>query len=151
MPAPETNQSHSLLEYCVFTATRPGFARHISPGHEFLTWVSNSATVIYGERDAVLVDTFLTRDHSAKLGDEIAATGKNLTHSYIPHGHGDHFFGINALKQRFPTARAVATESVVDRIGNQLEPDMMEGFWRRLFPGQIPDEHARRGRGRGRS
>jgi glyoxylase-like metal-dependent hydrolase (beta-lactamase superfamily II) len=132
--------SPAQLEYRVFTATRPGLGRDIPPGHESLMWVSNSATLIYGERDAVLVDTFLTRDHSAKLANEIAATGKNLTYIYITHGHGDHFFGINVLKQRFPDARAVATASVVDRIGDQLEPDMLEGFWRRLFPGQIPDE-----------
>jgi glyoxylase-like metal-dependent hydrolase (beta-lactamase superfamily II) len=140
MTSAETDQSSAELEYRVFTATRPGLARDIPPGHESLMWVSNSATLIYGQRDAVLVDTFLTRDHSAKLADEIAATGKNLTHIYITHGHGDHFFGINALRQRFPNARAVATSSVVDRIGDQLEPDMLEGFWRRLFPGQIPDE-----------
>jgi glyoxylase-like metal-dependent hydrolase (beta-lactamase superfamily II) len=132
--------SPAQLEYRVFTATRPGLGRDIPPGHESLMWVSNSATLIYGERDAVLVDTFLTRDHSAKLANEIAATGKNLTYIYITHGHGDDFFGINVLKQRFPDARAVATASVVDRIGDQLEPDMLEGFWRRLFPGQIPDE-----------
>ena len=102
-------------------------------------WVANSATLIYGERDAVLVDTFLTIDQGVELADQIAATGKNLTHIYITHGHGDHFFGINELKKRFPEVRAVATASVVDRIGDQLAPDMLEGFWRPRLPGQIPD------------
>ena len=50
----------------------------------------------------MLVDTFLTIDQGAQLADQVAAAGKNLTHVYITHGHGDHFFGINALKQRFP-------------------------------------------------
>jgi glyoxylase-like metal-dependent hydrolase (beta-lactamase superfamily II) len=141
MSSAETGQSPAdQLEYRVFTATRPGLSRDVPPGHESLMWVSNSATLIYGERDAVLVDTFLTRDQSAKLADEIGATGKNLTYIYITHGHGDHFFGINLLTQRFPNARPVATSSVVARIGNQLEPDILDGFWRRLFPGQIPDE-----------
>ena len=76
----------------------------------------NSATLIYGTRDAVLVDTFFTIDNSIKLADEIAASGKNPTYTYITHGHGDHFFGINALKQRFPDVRAVATASDVDCI-----------------------------------
>jgi glyoxylase-like metal-dependent hydrolase (beta-lactamase superfamily II) len=124
----------------VFTATRPGLSRDLPPGLEPLTWVANSATLIQGERDAVLVDTFLTREQSARLADEIAATGKNLTYIYVTHGHGDHCFGINVLKQRFPAARAVATAAVVERIAAQLEPAMLEGFWRARFPGQIADD-----------
>jgi glyoxylase-like metal-dependent hydrolase (beta-lactamase superfamily II) len=114
----------------------------IPAGYESLAWVANSATLIYGERDAVLVDTFLTLDQSVKLADEVAASGKNLTYVYITHGHGDHFFGLGALKQRFPNVRAVATAAVIDRIAGQLEPTMLEGFWRQRFPGQIPDEPA---------
>jgi glyoxylase-like metal-dependent hydrolase (beta-lactamase superfamily II) len=128
------------LDWRVFTATRPGLSRDLPPGYESLMWVSNSATLIAGERDAVLVDTFLTIDHGVTLADEIAATGKNLTYVYITHGHGDHFFGINALKERFPGVRAVATAAVVGRMAGQLAPEMLDGFWRRLFPGEIPDD-----------
>jgi glyoxylase-like metal-dependent hydrolase (beta-lactamase superfamily II) len=128
------------LEYAVVTAKRPGLSRDLPPGHESLAWVANSATLIYGERDAVLVDTFLTIEHNNRLADDVAATGKNLTHIYITHAHGDHFFGITALKERFPDVRAVATAAVADRIPGQLEPELMEGFWRRLFPGAIADD-----------
>jgi glyoxylase-like metal-dependent hydrolase (beta-lactamase superfamily II) len=68
-----------------------------------LAWVAKPVTLIAGERDAVLVDTFLTVGENGGLADQVAATGKNLTHLYITHGHGDHFFGINALRQRFPS------------------------------------------------
>jgi len=74
------------------------------------------------KRDAVLVDTFLTLDHAVELADQIAASGKNLTYLYITHGHGDHFFDINALKRRFPNVRAVATASVVDRRAASSRP-----------------------------
>jgi glyoxylase-like metal-dependent hydrolase (beta-lactamase superfamily II) len=141
MRPPETGHAAARLEYEVFTAKRPaGLSRDLPPGYESLAWVANSATLIYGKRDAVLVDTFLTIEENVKLADEIAATGKNLTYIYVTHGHGDHFFGINALKERFPNVRAVATASVVDRMAGQLEPEMMDGFWRRLFPGQISDD-----------
>ena len=129
-----------MLEYRVFTATRPGLTPGVPPGHESLMWVANSATLISGERDAVLVDTFLTIEHGEQLADEVAATGKNLTSIYITHGHGDHFFGINALKRRFPNAKPVSTAAVVDRMATQLEPAMMDGVFRRGFPGQIPDD-----------
>jgi glyoxylase-like metal-dependent hydrolase (beta-lactamase superfamily II) len=140
MSRSESDRAAGQLEYRVFTATRPGLTPDIPAGYESLAWVANSATLIYGARDAVLVDTFLTIDQSVQLADEVAASGKNLTYVYITHGHGDHFFGLGALKQRFPNVRAVATAVVIDRIAGQLEPDMLDGFWRQRFPGQIPDD-----------
>ena len=128
------------LEYQVFTATHPGVNPDVPSGYESLAWVANSATLIHGTRDAVLVDTFFTLEHSAELADEIAATGKNLTHIYITHAHGDHFFGINTLKERFPNVRAVAAASVVERIHKRLEADTQ--LLRARFPGQIPDDPA---------
>jgi hypothetical protein len=85
MPPTETGQAAARLEYQVFNAKRPGLSRDVPPGYESLMWVSNSATLIFGKRDAVLVDTSLTIDHGVKLADEIAATGKNLLH-HITHG-----------------------------------------------------------------
>ena len=76
----------SQLEYKVFTATRPGLGRDLPAGYESLMWVANSATLIAGKRDAVLVDTFLTIDHGVRLADEIVATGmpeRRLRYSHI--------------------------------------------------------------------
>jgi glyoxylase-like metal-dependent hydrolase (beta-lactamase superfamily II) len=124
------------LEYQVFTITRPGLNPDVPTGYESLMWVASSATLVYGERDAVLVDTFLTLEQSEGLADQIEATGMNLTYIYITHGHGDHYFGINTLKQRFPNARAVTTASVVDRIHKRVRIDLQ------LFQkaGQLPDD-----------
>ena len=66
MSGPESHHATDQLEYRVFTATRPGLTPDIPAGYESLAWVANSATLISGERDAVLVDTFFTLDHSAK-------------------------------------------------------------------------------------
>ena len=140
MSRSESDRAGGQLGYRVFTATRPGLTPDIPAGYESLAWVANSATLIYGARDAVLVDTFLTIDQSVQLADEVAASGKNLTYVYITHGHGDHFFGLGALEERFPNVRAVATAAVIDHIAGQLEPDMLDGFWRQRFPGQIPDD-----------
>ena len=101
--------------------------------------VANSSTLICGERDAILVDTFLTTEQSQTLLDWIVASGKNLTAIYLTHGHGDHFFGLASLLERFPRARAVATPEVVKAMHEHLSPDRIENFWRRLFPGEIPD------------
>ena len=102
-------------------------------------WVANSSTLIYGERDAVLVDTFLTIEQSKTLLDWVVARGKNLIAIYITHGHGDHFFGLASLLERFPRAKAVATPEIVRAMHDHLSPDWIDNFWRRLFPGEIPD------------
>ena len=140
MSPSETGQTAPELGYRVFTAKRPGLVPDVPSGYESLLWVANSATLIYGTRDAVLVDTFLTLQHSVELADQVAASGKNLTHIYITHAHGDHFFGIDMLKRRFPGVRAVTTASVVDRIESRLATDME--LLRGRFPGQIPDDPA---------
>lgn len=64
-----------------------------------------SATLISGERDAVLVDAMLTSDQALALGSGIAARNRTLTTIYITHGHGDHFFGLGLLLDRFPRAQ----------------------------------------------
>ena len=127
------------LQWEVLTSKRPGLSRDLPPGKEDLLWVSNSSTLIYGERDAVLVDTFLTIEQSQALLNWVIASGKNLTTIYLTHGHGDHVFGVGTLLERFPNAKAVATPEVVAGMHAQVSPTWLEGFWRKLFPGQIPE------------
>jgi glyoxylase-like metal-dependent hydrolase (beta-lactamase superfamily II) len=127
------------LSWVVLTIKRPGLSRDLPAGKEDLMWVANSSTLIYGERDAVLVDTFLTIEQSQTLVDWVVATGKNLISIYVTHGHGDHFFGLAPLLERFPNAKPVATLAVVEAMRKHLAPESIENFWRRLFPGQIHD------------
>ena len=133
------SKTNTGLQWEVLTVQRPGLTRDLPPGKEELMWVANSSTLIYGERDAVLVDTFLTTEQSKTLLDWVVARGKNLTAIYITHGHGDHFFGLAPLLERFPRAKAVATPKIVRAMHDQLSPAWLDNFWRRLFPGEIPD------------
>src|SRR5258705_7924649 len=129
----------SPLSYKVFTVTRPGLNRDVPAGKESLMWVANSSTLIYGEHDAVLVDTFLTVDQSKGLADSIVASGRTLKAIYITHAHGDHFFGIKVLQDRFPNVKALATPEVVAKMKLQIAPEKLNNRWRKLFPNQIPD------------
>ena len=116
----------------------PTVTSDLAPGTKQLMWSPISSTLISGKRDCVLVDTFITVEQADILVDWVAASGKNLTTIYVTHGHGDHFFCIGALLDRFPNARAVATPDVVRLTRQQASPDVLANFWNPLFPGQIP-------------
>ena len=129
----------SMLKWGVLVTNRQGLTRDLPPGKEKWMWVPTSATLIYGERDAVLVDAFLTVEQAHAAVEWVAASGKNLTTIYITHGHGDHFFGIGALLDRFPNAKAVATPDVLKVMRRQISPEFVGSFWKARYPGQIPE------------
>ena len=62
--------------------------------------VAESSTLIYGRRDAVLVDALITNEQADALVDWVEASRKNLTTIYAMHGHGDHFFGASTVLTR---------------------------------------------------
>ena len=123
----------SKLEWKLLTKKRESATKGVPPGKEALAWVTNTVTLIYGERDAVLVDTFLSAQHSRELLDWVVASGKNLTMIYITHGHGDHFFGLKLLLDRFPNAKAIATDGVVAAVRDQIKPDYVKSSGKRAF------------------
>jgi glyoxylase-like metal-dependent hydrolase (beta-lactamase superfamily II) len=126
------------LAYAVSTAKRAGLTRDLPHGPEDLQWVANSATLVYGNNDAVLVDTFTTVAQNGDLVDWVGSFGRNLTHVYITHGHGDHFFGIKQILDAFPDAKPVATKGSLGKAHEMVTPAWLDGFWEQLFPGQIP-------------
>jgi glyoxylase-like metal-dependent hydrolase (beta-lactamase superfamily II) len=96
-----------------------------------------SATLIYGDHDAVLVDASATYDQADALSDWIDSKGRRLSRIYITHGHGDHWLGLARLIQRFPAASALATAEVLARAEFEAGPGMA-GYWEGIFPGEVP-------------
>src|SRR5467141_5165239 len=137
----EQTSENALLNWDVFvTPGIPIVTRDLPPGVREAYFQAMASTLIYGIRDAVLVDAFMTVTQANALADWVAAKGKNLTTIYITHGHGDHWFGVGTLLERFPNARAVATPNVVKVMRQNTSPAFLDQVWKAAFPGQIPDK-----------
>ena len=98
-----------------------------------------ASTLIYGQRDAILVDAFMTAKQATALADWVASKHKNLTTIYITHGHGDHWFGVATILERFPNARVVATPNTIKVMQGNASPQGLAA-WGAGFPGQIPEK-----------
>ena len=100
------------------------------------TFPASSASLISGEKQAVLIDSLITTAEARLLVDWIRAKNKTLTAVYITHGHADHFFGLNTVLTAFPQAKALALPEVMPSVQGQLKN--ME-FWRALLPTQFAE------------
>src|SRR6202140_3767493 len=131
------------LKWDVFLAPGiPAITRDLPPGEKQRPWPPISSTLIYGEREAVLVDAPITIDQARALANWVAARGKNLTTIYVTHGHGDHFFGASTILEHFPGARFVARPEVVEVMRQQASPESLATYWNPRFPDQISSQLA---------
>ncbi|WP_028803965.1 MBL fold metallo-hydrolase [Streptomyces sp. 142MFCol3.1] len=127
----------SPLAYDVFVADP--IAQNVSelvPNGDRRMFSPLAVTLIHGERDAILIDPPLTSAQAEAVGDWVELTGKNLTHIFATHGHGDHWFTAGALAERFG-AQVVAAEGTIAEMHRNVS--IRPQFWDKLFPGQIPD------------
>jgi glyoxylase-like metal-dependent hydrolase (beta-lactamase superfamily II) len=109
------------------------------PGVEETYFQAMASTLIYGKKDAILVDAYMTAKQAKALANWIASKGRNLTTIYITHGHGDHWFGVGTLVESFPNAKAVATAKTIEVMRLNASPQFLHGAWEPGFPGQIPE------------
>jgi len=114
--------AQSRLHLRVFTSGANGF--------------SVNSTLIYGDKDAILVDTQFVRSEAYRVAAMILESKKNLTTVYITHGHPDHYFGIAVLKQAFPNAKFVALPATIAAIRNGWEGRLK--FWTPEFGFNLP-------------
>ncbi|KAL2691380.1 hypothetical protein Neosp_001765 [[Neocosmospora] mangrovei] len=109
-------------------------------GRPGAVWSPISCTLIYSEKEAVLVDTPITTQQNEDLVKWIhtIAPNRKLSYIYITHGHGDHFFGIPILLKYYPEAIPLATAATIKHMEQQIEESFFQEQWETRFPGQIP-------------
>jgi glyoxylase-like metal-dependent hydrolase (beta-lactamase superfamily II) len=137
---PAVTTENALLTWDVFVSPVQLIVEDdLPPGEQQRYWPPISATLISGERDALLVDPLMTIAQAQVLAGWVAASGKHLTAVYVTHGHGDHFLGLGPILERFPDARAVAAPAVVEQMTQQAASGILSSYYEKRLPRQVPD------------
>jgi len=109
---------------------------------EQATWPARTSTLIAGDRDAMLVDAFLTKSEGEDLAEWVSKSGKSPSTVFITHGHGDHFFGAGPTLAAYPDAQLVTlSPQVASEAGGQVGPEGM-AVWNGWFAGQFDENPA---------
>src|SRR5882757_1149944 len=124
------------LGYGIFVAESIPQNNQPLPNGDRPMWSPLSTTLIHGHRDAVLVDPPFTREQAHAVIDWVRGSNKNITHIFVTHGHGDHWFTAGMLADEFD-AQIVATAGTIEQMHRNVA--MREAVWDNLFPGQIPE------------
>jgi glyoxylase-like metal-dependent hydrolase (beta-lactamase superfamily II) len=82
---------------------------------------NKTATLITGEREALLIDAGFTRADGHRLVGEVLDTGKTLTTLFISHADPDYYWGAEVVADAFPEAHLVATPPVIETIAKKYE------------------------------
>ncbi|GHO49983.1 MBL fold metallo-hydrolase [Ktedonospora formicarum] len=123
------------LSYDVFVSPEKPFAAPLPRFGDTPAWDPTTSTLIFGAREAVLVDALMTMREATALANWVALHDRQLTTIYITHGHCDHWLGLPVLLDHFPHARVVATAGTI----KQMHRGEQKNSFLARFLGQIAD------------
>lgn len=86
-----------------------------------------NSTLIYGEREAVVIDAGFTKADAYRIAANVLDTGKTLTTIFVSQADPDYYFGVETLKKIFPDARVLATPTVKAKIAKTVAGKV--AFW----------------------
>ncbi|ENO1791118.1 MBL fold metallo-hydrolase [Vibrio alginolyticus] len=79
-----------------------------------------NSTLVYGETDAMVIDTGFTKADAMRIAAKVLDSGKTLKTIFISQADPDYYFGAEALHQQFPDAQIIATPAVQKIIQEKL-------------------------------
>lgn len=97
-----------------------------------------TSTIIYGDKDAILIDAQFQKQYAEELVKEIKATGKNLTTVFISHSDPDFYFGLGVIKKAFPKAKIISTAQTAYLIS--ASKDHKLAVWKPRLKEDAPSE-----------
>ncbi|ROI04403.1 MBL fold metallo-hydrolase [Chryseobacterium sp. G0240] len=97
-----------------------------------------TSTIIYGDKDAILVDAQFQKQYAEQLVKEIKATGKNLKTVFISHSDPDFYFGLDVIKKAFPNVKIISTAQTAYLISASKDDKM--AVWKPQLKADAPSE-----------
>lgn len=80
-----------------------------------------NSTLIYGENDAILIDTGFTKADALRITAKVLDSGKELKTIFISQADPDYYFGAEVIHDFFPDANIITTKAVRKVIEKKLE------------------------------
>lgn len=95
-----------------------------------------NSTLVYGEKDAMVIDAGFTRADALRIAANVLDSGKQLTTIYVSQADPDYYFGVETLKDIFPQADVVTTPAVLEKLSAKLAGKV--AFWRPKMGANAP-------------
>lgn len=108
---------------------------HYNPAEKGIFPVSSS--LIFGKKEAILVDAQFSVADGEALVELVRASGKTLTTIYISGGDPDFYFGLQPIVAAFPEVSVIASSAVVAHI--EKTKDAKLAYWGPILAEQAPD------------
>lgn len=86
-----------------------------------------TSTIIYGEKDAMLVDAQFTLANAHRLLADLIELDKDLKIIFLTHLHPDHYLGLEVIKAQYPDARVIAYQEIAGQINDAY--DFKISYW----------------------
>ncbi|ELC0657017.1 MBL fold metallo-hydrolase [Vibrio fluvialis] len=86
-----------------------------------------NSTLVYGETEAMVIDTGFTKADALRIAAKVADSGKKLTTIFISQADPDYYFGAEVLHELYPDAKVLATPAVRATIEANLAGKL--AFW----------------------
>lgn len=86
-----------------------------------------TSTIIYGDTDAILVDSQFTLANAHRLVADLMELKRDLKVIYLTHLHPDHYLGLEVIKSVYPNAEVVAYKKAADDINQAY--DFKIDYW----------------------
>lgn len=97
-----------------------------------------TSTLVYGDKDAILIDAQFQKQYAEELVKEIKATGKNLKTVFISHSDPDFYFGLDVIKKAFPNVRIISTAQTAYLISASKDDKL--AVWNAQLKADAPSE-----------
>lgn len=108
-----------------FAAEKPGLTLDVYNADKGSFHVNS--TLVYGETEAMVVDTGFTKADALRIAAKVIDSGKQLKTIFISQADPDYYFGAEVLHGLFPEAEIITTPAVKKIIEKKLEGKL--AFW----------------------